>query len=190
MVNHLPDHLNHVSFLSLGDVRWKLFVFLFWWEDSPIPLPPLESPPRPHSLLERSFDSPPPWNGSGCRTGFSCGQESTWNIPLLWGVLIYLCSELCLWNWTTEIGIKVHFAKKKKWRRRNDFIFDPLLWIKSQQYKPASEIDLFYVRGSISLLKPNPFFSWLVLIHVNGNTDRLYFLELQNYCRWWLQPWN
>ena len=24
----------------------------------------------------------------------------------------------------------------------------------------------------------------------NGNHDRLYFLELQNHCRWWLQPWN
>ena len=24
----------------------------------------------------------------------------------------------------------------------------------------------------------------------NGNGDRLYFLELQNHCSWWLQPWN
>ena len=24
----------------------------------------------------------------------------------------------------------------------------------------------------------------------NGNSDRLYFLGLQNYCRWWLQPWK
>ena len=24
----------------------------------------------------------------------------------------------------------------------------------------------------------------------NGNSDRLYFLSLQNHCRWWLQPWN
>ena len=24
----------------------------------------------------------------------------------------------------------------------------------------------------------------------NGNSDRLYFLGLQNYCGWWLQPWN
>ena len=23
-----------------------------------------------------------------------------------------------------------------------------------------------------------------------GNSDRLYFLGLQSYCRWWLQPWN
>ena len=24
----------------------------------------------------------------------------------------------------------------------------------------------------------------------NGNSDRLYFLGLQNHCRWWLQAWN
>ena len=24
----------------------------------------------------------------------------------------------------------------------------------------------------------------------NGNSDRLYFLGLQNHCRWLLQPWN
>ena len=24
----------------------------------------------------------------------------------------------------------------------------------------------------------------------NGNSDRLYFLGLQNHLRWWLQPWN
>ena len=24
----------------------------------------------------------------------------------------------------------------------------------------------------------------------NGNSERLYFLRLQNHCRWWLQPWN
>ena len=24
----------------------------------------------------------------------------------------------------------------------------------------------------------------------NANSDRLYFLGLQNHCRWWLHPWN
>ena len=24
----------------------------------------------------------------------------------------------------------------------------------------------------------------------NGNSDRLYFLRLQNHCRWWVQLWN
>jgi len=25
---------------------------------------------------------------------------------------------------------------------------------------------------------------------INGNSDRFYFLGLQNHCGWWLQPWN
>ena len=25
---------------------------------------------------------------------------------------------------------------------------------------------------------------------INGNSNRLYLLGLQNHCRWWLQPWN
>ena len=24
----------------------------------------------------------------------------------------------------------------------------------------------------------------------SGNSDRIYFLWLQNHCGWWLQPWN
>ena len=24
----------------------------------------------------------------------------------------------------------------------------------------------------------------------NGNSERVYFLGLQNHCRWWLQPWK
>ena len=24
----------------------------------------------------------------------------------------------------------------------------------------------------------------------NGNSDKFYFLGLENQCRWWLQPWN
>ena len=24
----------------------------------------------------------------------------------------------------------------------------------------------------------------------SGNSDRIYFLGLQNHCRWWFQPWN
>ena len=31
----------------------------------------------------------------------------------------------------------------------------------------------------------------IISIHrKSGNSDRFYFLGLQNYCGWWLQPWN
>ena len=32
--------------------------------------------------------------------------------------------------------------------------------------------------------------SWQIDGGNNGNSERLYFLELKNHCRWWLQPWN
>ena len=32
--------------------------------------------------------------------------------------------------------------------------------------------------------------SWQVDGENSRNSDRLYFLGLQNHCRWWLQPWN
>ena len=33
-----------------------------------------------------------------------------------------------------------------------------------------------------------PITSWQIEGRKNGNSDRLYFLGLQNLCRWWLQP--
>ena len=32
--------------------------------------------------------------------------------------------------------------------------------------------------------------SWQIDGGNNGNSDRIYFLGLQNHCRQWLQPWN
>ena len=29
-----------------------------------------------------------------------------------------------------------------------------------------------------------------IIASSNASSDRLYFLGLQNHCRWWLQPWN
>ena len=34
-----------------------------------------------------------------------------------------------------------------------------------------------------------PITSWQRL-GKSGSSDRFYFLELQNHCRWWLKPWN
>ena len=30
----------------------------------------------------------------------------------------------------------------------------------------------------------------LISLQIDGKNKRLYFLGLQNHCRWWLQPWN
>ena len=39
-------------------------------------------------------------------------------------------------------------------------------------------------------MAPVPISSWQIDGEKKDNSDRLYFLGLQNHCRWWLQPWN
>ena len=36
------------------------------------------------------------------------------------------------------------------------------------------------------IMASGPITSW----QIDGETMTLYFLGLQNHCRWWLQPWN
>ena len=40
------------------------------------------------------------------------------------------------------------------------------------------------------ITESGPITSWQIDVENNGNSERLYFLGLQNHCRWWLQPWN
>ena len=39
------------------------------------------------------------------------------------------------------------------------------------------------------IMASGPITSWQVDVET-VETDRLYFLGLQNHCTWWLQPWN
>ena len=41
-----------------------------------------------------------------------------------------------------------------------------------------------------NIMASGPITSWQTNGEKNGNSERLYFLGLQNHCRWWLQPWN
>ena len=40
------------------------------------------------------------------------------------------------------------------------------------------------------IMVSSPITSWQIDGENNGNFVGLYFLGLQNHCRWWLQPWN
>jgi len=40
----------------------------------------------------------------------------------------------------------------------------------------------------MKIMAPSPITSWQIDGETVGNSDRLYFLGLQNHCRWWLQP--
>ena len=40
------------------------------------------------------------------------------------------------------------------------------------------------------IMASGPITSWQIDGETVENSVRLYFLGLQNHCRWWLQPWN
>ena len=65
-------------------------------------------------------------------------------------------------------------------------------WIANTTGKAASELMHQKVKDEV-----DPITFWEYKWHQtldkwrqNGNSGRFYFLELQNQCTWWLQPWN
>ena len=53
----------------------------------------------------------------------------------------------------------------------------------------SEKADLKLTMQKTKIMASGPITSW----QIDGETmetDRLYFLGLQNHCRWWLQPWN
>ena len=53
----------------------------------------------------------------------------------------------------------------------------------------SKKVDLKLNIQNTKIMASGPITSW----QIDGETVasvRLYFFGLQNYCRWWLQPWN
>ena len=63
--------------------------------------------------------------------------------------------------------------------------------LKSLLMKVKEESEKVGLKLNIQKMASGPITSWEIDGETNsGNNVRLYFLELQNHCRWWLQPWN
>ena len=61
----------------------------------------------------------------------------------------------------------------------------PLVEVKEESEKTGLKLNIQKVKIKAS----SPITSW----QIDGETmesERLYFVGLQNHCRWWLQPWN
>ena len=61
----------------------------------------------------------------------------------------------------------------------------PLMKVKEESEKVASKVNI----QKTKIMASGPIPSG----QIDGetrNSERLYFLGLQNHCRWWLQPWN
>ena len=61
-----------------------------------------------------------------------------------------------------------------------------LMKVKEESEKTGLKFNI----QKMKIMASGPITPWQIQMGNNGNSERLYFLELQNHCRWWLQPWN
>ena len=105
--------------------------------------------------------------------------------------------EKYMWNAgvdDTQAGIKIARRNISNLRYADDITLmaESEEELKSLLIKLKKEIEKAGLKLSIQktkIMASSPITSW----HIdgkNGNSDRLYFLGLQNQCRQWLPPWN
>ena len=54
----------------------------------------------------------------------------------------------------------------------------------------SEKVGLKFNLQKTKIMASSPITSWQIRWGSSGNSGWLYFLGLQNHCRWWLQPWN
>ena len=91
-----------------------------------------------------------------------------------------------------QAGIKIAGRNINNHRYADDttFMAESKEELKSLLMKVKEENEKAGLKLSIQktkIMPSSPITSWWVN---NGNSDRFYFLVLQNHCGWWLQPWN
>ena len=90
----------------------------------------------------------------------------------------------------TQAGIKI--AKRNINNLR--YADDTTLTAESEELKSllmkvkeeSEKAGLKLIIQKTKIMASGPITSW----QNNGNSKKLYFLGVQNHCRWWLQPWN
>ena len=61
-----------------------------------------------------------------------------------------------------------------------------LMKVKEESGKDGLKLNIQKTKIMVS----SPITSWQIEGEISGNSDRFYFLGLQNHCGQWLQPWN
>ena len=61
-----------------------------------------------------------------------------------------------------------------------------LMKVKEESEKVGLQLNI----QKTKIMASGPITSWENRWQDSGNSVRLYFVGLQNHCRWWLQPWN
>ena len=94
-----------------------------------------------------------------------------------------------------QAGIKIASRNMKNLRYADDttLMAESEEELKSLLMKEKEESEKVGLKLNIQktkIMASSPIPSWQTDGGDNGNSDRFYFLELQNHCEWWLQPWN
>ena len=113
--------------------------------------------------------------------------------------LFNLNAEYIMWNAgldEAQAGIKIAGRNINNLRdaddttlvaEREEELKSLLMNVKEESEKVGLKLNI----QKTKIMASGPIISWQIgNMGNNGNSDRLYFLGLQNHCRWWLQPWN
>ena len=112
------------------------------------------------------------------------------------GCILSFClyAEYIMWNAgldEAQAGIKTARRNNNNLRYTDDTTFMPESKeeLKSLIMKVKEENEKADLKFSIQKIKDHGIQSHHFMANRWGNNERLYFLGLQNHCRWWLQPW-
>ena len=94
-----------------------------------------------------------------------------------------------------QAGIKISGRNINYWRYTDDTTLtaESKEELKSLLIKVKEESEKVVLKFNIQktkIMASGPITSWQIDGETVENSVRLYFFELQNHCRWWLQLWN
>ena len=109
-----------------------------------------------------------------------------------------LYAEYIMWNTgldEAQAGMKISGRNINNFRYVDDTALmaeskeelkNLLMKVKEEREKAGLKLNI----QKTTIMASDPITSWKIDGEKNGNNERLYFLALQNHCRWWMQPWN
>ena len=102
-----------------------------------------------------------------------------------------------MWNTRldeAQAGIKIvgtninnlRYAGDTTLMAKSEEVKNLLMKVKEESEKVGLKLNIQKTR----IMASHPITWWQTDWGNKGDSERLYFLGLQNHCRWWLQPWN
>ena len=135
--------------------------------------------------------------GHGKMDWFKDGK-GIWQGCILSPCLFHFYAEYIIWNARldeSQAGIQISGRNINNFRHADDTtlraeIEEELKSLLMRVKEDSENADLKLNIPKTKIMASNHITSWQRDGDKSGNSDRFYFLHLQNHCRWWLQPWH